>query len=277
MELLIGEVTPEVLEQLGEYSSALKGDKVVTREEIKEIISGVAEQAQIYKELGFDCCELHMSYCGFITSLAMSPVINTRKDEYGGTFENRFRMAMEMLQAIRDACGPDFIIIVHISGEEPEENGYKLHDVIRFAKMAEGLIDILQIRMGDNISAHPTGFNSTKERPVTLDMAAEVKAQGVNMLVAAVGGFQDPDIIEAALESGKIDLVAHGPHLLQQLGQLLQVFAGGARRRRDPMHTMPKMHRGFSAAYKNQSLLCQSENGNSGGTKSRNDQGAGKG
>ncbi len=208
MELLIGEVTPEVLEQLGEYSSALKGDKVVTREEIKEIISGVAEQAQIYKELGFDCCELHMSYCGFITSLAMSPVINTRKDEYGGSFENRFRMAMEMLQAIRDACGPDFIIIVHISGEEPEENGYKLHDVIRFAKMAEGLIDILQIRMGDNISAHPTGFNSTKEHPVTLDMAAEVKAQGVHMLVAAVGGFQDPDIIEAALESGKIDLVA---------------------------------------------------------------------
>lgn len=208
MELLIGEVTPKVLEQLGENANTLKGTRVVTREEIKAIIAGVAEQALLYKQAGYDCCELHFSYRAFIMAAAMSPIINTRTDEYGGSFENRYRMALEMLQEIRKACGPDFIVIVHISGEEPEEQGYKLQDVMRFADMADGLIDILEIRAGDNISAHPSGFNSTKEHPPTLEMAAAVKAHNVNMLVAACGGFQDPEIIEQVLREGKVDLVA---------------------------------------------------------------------
>ena len=208
MDLLISEVTDDVLDQMGEYASIIHGSRVVSRDEIRRIIQGVAEQAAIYQTLGFDCCELHMSYGGFISSLAMSPVINRRTDEYGGSFENRFRIATEMLKGIRSACGPDFIVIVHISGEEPEEDGYKIEDVIRFAKSAEGLIDIIQIRMGDSISAHPSGFTYTKDKPPALAMAQKVKESGVKMLVSTVGGFQDPDIVEAVLREGKVDIVA---------------------------------------------------------------------
>ena len=80
---------------------------------------------------------------------------------------------------------------------------------IAFAKLAEGKVDILQIRGGDGDESHPTTFNSTST-PVTLAVAEAVKKSGAKIVVAPIGGFEDPDLAEQWLAEGKMDLMAAG-------------------------------------------------------------------
>lgn len=205
--LVISAATPELRAKLGPNADIPEGHEL-TSSEIKRLTSDLAEQAKLYKEVGFDACELHLSYRAFFMSAAMSALINTRTDEYGGSLENRFRAALEMCEAIKTACGQDFLVIAHTSRGEPEPGGYGLDQVIEFAHRAEGLIDVLQIRGRDLIEAHPTTFNSDKLRPATLEAAAAVKASGVKMAVAACGGYQDPAFIDSIIADGKVDIVA---------------------------------------------------------------------
>jgi len=203
----VSAVDPALAAALGGGMS-LPAEKIITREEIRSVADALAEQAALYRDVGFDACELHLSYRAFFLSAALSPLYNRRTDEYGGSFENRIRMVLELCETIKRRCGTDFLVTAHISREEPEPGGYGLEDVICFARRAEGLIDLLQIRGRDLLEAHPTTFNSEKNRPATLEAAAAVKASGVKMKIAACGGFQDPAVIEESIASGKTDLVA---------------------------------------------------------------------
>ena len=80
---------------------------------------------------------------------------------------------------------------------------------IAFAKLAEGNVDILQVRGGDGDESRPTTFNSTST-PVTLAVAEAVKKSGAKIVVAPIGGFEDPDLAEQWLAEGKMDLMAAG-------------------------------------------------------------------
>ena len=180
--------------------------KAMNREQIGIVIEDVAKRAHFYQKLGFDMCTLHMAYRLPIFAQFLSPHTNNRTDEYGGSLENRARFPLDACRRIKEVCGQDFLIEIEISGEEDGE-GMGLDEVIAFAKMSEGLIDIFQIRASNDTDSHPTGFNSDEFEPITLKYAEAIKKSGAGVLVEPIGGYQNPELNEKFLAEGKCDLI----------------------------------------------------------------------
>lgn len=185
----------------------------ITQEMIDNMIALAVKKCRYFQRLGFDMVSLQMSYREFLhigLSKFFSPLTNDRTDEYGGNPQGRGKVALDMCRAIKAACGPDFLIDLWIAGQEEDPGGITAADTVTFAKCAEGLVDILQIRGGNINPVHPTGFNSVEGRPGTLHVAKAVKDSGVNLVVAAAGGYGDPVWNEKYIAEGMLDMVAVG-------------------------------------------------------------------
>jgi 2,4-dienoyl-CoA reductase-like NADH-dependent reductase (Old Yellow Enzyme family)/thioredoxin reductase len=190
-------------------STRMVKGKEIPVEMIQKTIEDVVKKAKFYKALGFDMHQFHMSYRNNILAHALSPVINNRKDKYGGSIENRARLALEMFQAVKKACGPNFLTIAHLSGEElGNDGGYTVNDVIEYAKIWEGALDILIVRGKDNSAAHPTAYNFKKGQNPIIGYANTIKRGGVKLAVGVNGGFQDLNLNEEYIASGKTDLIS---------------------------------------------------------------------
>jgi 2,4-dienoyl-CoA reductase-like NADH-dependent reductase (Old Yellow Enzyme family)/thioredoxin reductase len=201
----ISDITPEPTTGQRKYFmfGAMKEMPV---EMIKKMNADFATKAKQYQDLGFDMACIYMSYRSSIFATSLSKALNKRTDQYGGSTENRARILAELCEEIKKACGPDFLIEAQVSGEDT--GGYTLEDLVDYAKMWEGAVDILQVRGWDVPSSHPMGYNAVKGAPLTLRYAEAIKKSGVNMAVAPVGGFQNLDDNEAFIADGKTDLVA---------------------------------------------------------------------
>ena len=185
----------------------------ITQEMIDDMIALAVKKCLYFKQLGFDMVSLQMSYREFMhigISKFFSPLTNDRTDEYGGTPAGRGKVALDMCRAIKDACGPDFLIDLWIAGEEADRGGITVEDTVAFAHAAEGIVDILQIRGGNINPVHPTGFNSTEGKPATIHVAKAVKDSGAKLVVAAAGGYGDPVWNEKFIAEGMLDMVAVG-------------------------------------------------------------------
>ena len=190
---------------LGRDGKPLPG---MTKEEIHAFIGNFARRCQQLQAIGFDMVNIYMSYDASILAKSLSPVFNQRKDEYGGSFENRARLTLELFREIKRVCGQDFPIEIQISGREFPDGGYTKEDFVRYCKLCEGLVDIFQIRAWTGDMTHSSHYTATKENPTNLEYAAAFKAAGIKGLCAPVGGFQDLDLIEQFIAQGKTDLVA---------------------------------------------------------------------
>ena len=170
-----------------------------------KVAKSCAQRTLLYKRLGFDGVTIHMSYRSQLQGQMLSPISNKRTDEYGGCFENRVRFPLMLLKEIKEAAGNDMLIELQFSPEEPS-GGYSFEEGMRFLKLAEPYIDIVQVRSSDVNLNHPIPFE-TNHMPF-LDLAARVKAQDFDFLVSGTGGYFYPDELEKAIEEGKLDLVA---------------------------------------------------------------------
>lgn len=181
--------------------------RIMTRADMEAMIDRFVGLCLRYQKLGFDMCSLYMPYRASILSAALSPLTNHRQDEYGGPMVNRARFPLELCAAIKAACGQDFLIEAHISGDEGP-GGNRIEDTVEFARLAEGKIDILHIRGRDGNETHPTGFNSVEGEHATLRVAEAIKKSGAKIVVAPNGGYRDPDECERLLREGKADMFA---------------------------------------------------------------------
>ena len=174
------------------------------RPQMEQMIEELIQKLRRYRSCGFDGVSVHMAY-GLGCALFLTSSTNTRTDEFGGSLENRTRLPMMIFRAIREEFGPDFFIECTFSGNDPE-GGWTIEDSVGFAKIAEGVVDAFQIRECNGELSHPVGFNSTLV-PSTLKVAEAIKKSGSGIITIPIGGFQDPDIIEEAIASGKTDMV----------------------------------------------------------------------
>ena len=184
----------------------------ITQTMMQDMIDLAVKKALYFQQLGFDMISLQMSYREFMhigLSKFFSPLTNDRTDEYGGDAVGRGKLALDMCRAIKTACGKDFLIDLWIAGEE-EPGGITAEDTVSFAKAAEGIVDILQIRGGNINPVHPTGFNSCESEPITLHVAKKVKESGAKLVVAAAGGYGNPRYNERFIAEGMLDMVAIG-------------------------------------------------------------------
>ena len=168
-----------------------------------------AKAAAFAKMCGFGMVTLHGGH-GWLISQFLSPTLNTRKDKWGGPdIENRSRLAVEILKAVRKAVGPGFPIEMRISGSECYDGGYGVEEGIRFAKQVENHVDLLHVSAGSHEVAdvftltHPSIF---LEDGCNVQYAAEIKKH-VKCAVATVGALGDPDLMEEIIASGKADVV----------------------------------------------------------------------
>ena len=160
----ISDLTEEDLKRPEMYGLHRRG-KAITKKQIQEIIEIAAGFAKFYQSLGFDMVTLYASYRNSVLAHSLSPVINRRTDQYGGSVENRARLILEISRAIKYACGPDFLVEAQISGEE-KAGGYTIEDTVGYTKVWEGAVDIIQLRALDGSLSHPTGFNSQRNIPI---------------------------------------------------------------------------------------------------------------
>jgi 2,4-dienoyl-CoA reductase-like NADH-dependent reductase (Old Yellow Enzyme family)/thioredoxin reductase len=176
----------------------------IPEEVMEKITDEFTLQASLMKEVGFDGIHLHMAYRLALLGRFLSPLTNKRTDKYGGSLENRARFPIMFVDRIKQRCGKDFLIEAAISGCEPK-GGFTLEDAIEYAKLFAGHIDLLQLKASDIDSTHCTGFNP--ERTPFLYMAEAVKKSGVNIAVITNGGYEDLDICENVIASGKADFI----------------------------------------------------------------------
>lgn len=193
--------------KVGEYSRNFENKPTITVEEIHALVSEFARQAREFKRLGFDAVTVYMSYRGGILANALSPVLNRRTDEYGGCFENRVRLPLEVFRAIKQACGNDFIIECQVSATE-EEPGYDFEEFLRFAELAQEYVDIFQLRAWEGALNHGNGYNSVEHEPYMLRYAEGMKTHGIRSVISPVGVFQNLDDIERFIAEGKCDTVS---------------------------------------------------------------------
>ena len=152
-------------------------------EVIYEVIDKFAESALRCQECGFGMVLIHGGH-GRLINEFMSPILNKRTDKWGGSVENRARLAVEICDAIHKKCGRGFPIEFRISSTEAIPGGYTIEDGIEFAKQLEGHANIIHCSVGCGIGlptrgrtfsiTHPCMF---KEDGVNVKYAAEIKKQ----------------------------------------------------------------------------------------------------
>ena len=161
----------------------------MSREMIQEMQQKYVDAAIRCAKAGTDAIEWHMAH-NYLPEQFYSPYFNHRTDEYGGSLENRCRLAIEVLKSVRAAVGPDFPIEFRMSGSELFEGGYDLEEGCRIAEMLEPYIDLLHVSAG----TYQRGFGNThpsmfKEHGCNVYLAAEIKKH-VKVPVATLGGFE---------------------------------------------------------------------------------------
>ncbi len=182
-------------------------------EEIEQTIDDFAKAALRVKKAGFDAVEV-LSAGGYLISQFLSLVTNKREDDYGGSFENRMRFGLEVMQAIRKAVGDDYPIIARISGNEFMPGGLGRKDLQTYAaKLAElGTVDAINVNVGWHQARVPQ-ITTSVPRGMYAYLAKGVK-ENVHIPVIASHRINDPWVAREILESGMCDMVAMGRGLI---------------------------------------------------------------
>lgn len=187
------------------------------REIIDQVVDSYGKAALRAKHCGFTSVLLHAGH-GWLPAQFLSPVLNHREDEFGGSLENRARFTMMVVDKIREYCGPNFIIEARISWKEGMYDGYQLEDSIRFCEMLEEHgVDMIQVSCGSlhfhdsTILSCPSWFDV--EEGHNLKAAEEIKKH-VKIPVGTVGAVTDPGLADKWIEEGKVDYIIMARALL---------------------------------------------------------------
>jgi mycofactocin system FadH/OYE family oxidoreductase 2 len=174
-------------------------------DDIKQIVASYASTAYRMREAGYDGVEISSDVAaGHLLLSFLSPLTNRRVDEYGGSLENRFRLHTEIIDAVREAVGSDFVVGMRLPGDMLIEGGTNLDDTkVLAAKVeASGKIDYLSI--SDGLAGHIPAMHFPLGCFVYL--AAGVK-EVVNLPVICHGRINDPVQAETILANNQADLV----------------------------------------------------------------------
>ena len=182
--------------------------KAVTLAEIDEIVAGYALVAEHCAEGGFDGIELQCSHSSIVRGF-LSPATNKRTDSYGGSLENRARILVEIVAAVRRVIGSGMALGVRICGDELIEHGTTIDDAVRVAQIVEatGHVDYINTSIGVATASLFMIEASMHIPPGYAMFIPSAIRKAVELPVVGVGRFKDPLQAERALADGHCDLV----------------------------------------------------------------------
>ncbi|MDK1347597.1 NADH:flavin oxidoreductase/NADH oxidase [Streptomyces sp. 378] len=183
----------------------------LTADQIGDIVEQFAAAARRALDAGFEVAEIHGAH-GYLINEFLSPHSNHRTDAYGGSYENRTRFALEVVDAVREVWPDDKPLFFRVSATDwLEDGGWSADDTVRFATdLRDHGIDLLDVSSGGNASGVriPTGPG------YQVPFAARVKNETA-LPVAAVGLITDVEQAEKILANGEADAVLLGRELLR--------------------------------------------------------------
>jgi 2,4-dienoyl-CoA reductase-like NADH-dependent reductase (Old Yellow Enzyme family) len=179
----------------------------MTHRQIDDLVAAYAAAARRCERGGLDGVEIHAGH-GYLLAQFLSPVLNQREDEYGGGLENRMRLLLRVLGAVRDAVSPGFVVGARLS-DSADARILSMDEVGRVAHRLErdGLIDYINMSYGDYYALHrqvggmdvPTGF----QIPYTAPPVADIKLPRL-----LNGRFRTLEEVEQVLRAGEADIIS---------------------------------------------------------------------
>ncbi|WP_263601314.1 NADH:flavin oxidoreductase/NADH oxidase [Chryseobacterium sp. PET-29] len=175
---------------------------VLTQEEIKEQVLNFREAARRAVEAGFDVIEIHAAH-GYLIHQFLSPLSNIRTDEYGGSFENRIRFLVEIVDAVNQELNDNVALFVRISGTEYAENGWEITDSVELSKVLKNhSVDLVDVSSGGNIYGVKIPLFDGYQVP----LASQVRNEA-DVKTGAVGLIKKVSHAEEILQKGDADLI----------------------------------------------------------------------
>ena len=175
----------------------------ITPDQMALLKEEIVNRAKYAQGVGFDGVVLHCAYSYNILAKFLQASTNLRTDEYGGSVENRVRFILSISEGIKEVCGQNFYVELQMSGDAMPED-----ELVQFAKLCEGKVDLLHLRLMDMDGSHMTPYNYDGiSVPRTAYYAELIKASGAKVAVAPCGGFHNPDMNEKLIAEGKVDMV----------------------------------------------------------------------
>ena len=180
----------------------------LTTEECRAMVRTWAAAARRAVDAGFDVIEIHTAH-GYLLASFLSPISNTRNDEYGGDRNGRMRLPLEIVEAVRREMPETMPLFVRVSAVDGAQNGWNLDDTVAFARelKARG-VDVIDCSSG-GISGSATAAQVPRGLGFQVPYAERVR-KDVGIASMAVGIILEAQQAEAILQKGQADLIAVG-------------------------------------------------------------------
>lgn len=180
-------------------------------EDVREIVEAFGAAAERSVRAGFDAVEVHGAH-GYLIDSFLSPLSNHRTDAYGGSFENRVRFAVEVVERVRTAVPDAVPVFVRLSGTHWVDGGWDIEDTVR-------LVPLLEAAGADLISISSGGNDAGQSIPVgpgyQLPLARRVR-EVATVPVGAAGMISSPEQAETALVDGAADVILAARQFLRE-------------------------------------------------------------
>ena len=227
--------------------------EALTVPEIEEIVRRFAVAAAALKEAGFNGVQIHAAH-GYLISQFLSPRSNQRQDQYGGSLENRARILLDALQAVRAAVGPEFPVAVKLNSADFQKGGFAFEDSLQVAQwLQQHSVDLIEISGGTYEQPKLLGVEgveaeekqnlavSTQKREAYFVDFAKAMHEKVTVPLMVTGGFRLRSAMESALASGGADLIGLGRPMCVDTDAPLQLLNGceELRRYEDELALLP--------------------------------------
>ena len=191
----------------------------MTPQDIAGVIKAFAAAANRAKSAGFDGVQIHGAH-GYLISEFISPRFNLRTDTYGGSIENRARLALEVLQAIRKTVGKGFPILIKMNCKEFTDGGLQPAEFVQVGKMlADAGIDAIEVSGGLPISpttrASQLGINR-EEKEAYFQKEAKALKKHVDIPIILVGGNRSFHVVERIVAEGVADFISMSRPLIRE-------------------------------------------------------------
>ncbi|MDQ1128721.1 bifunctional salicylyl-CoA 5-hydroxylase/oxidoreductase [Microbacterium sp. SORGH_AS_0888] len=190
------------------YGEGSAVPRALTPAELEAIVDDYVDATRRAAEAGFDLLELHAAH-GYLLSSFLSPLANTRTDEYGGSLENRLRFPLAVFDAVRAAWPAERPIVVRLSASDWAPGGNTVADAVEIAAafVAHGA-DGIDVSSGQVVRHEKPAFGRSYQTPFA--DAIRNRLAGSGATVIAVGAISSADDVNSLLLAGRADLVALG-------------------------------------------------------------------
>ena len=187
--------------------------RAASGDDINEVIERFATTASIVQKAGFDGVQIHSAH-GYLLSQFLSPITNKRNDEYGGTLENRARLLLRVIKAVRERVGVSFPISIKLNSSDFQKGGFSADECIQVVHwLNDAGVDLLEVSGGTyeqleffQQSDKQVRASTLKREAYFLQYAENIK-KVAKMPIMVTGGFRTLEGMISALQNAQTDVV----------------------------------------------------------------------